>query len=201
MKRVGTIWKQFAMVAALSITVLPLCASIPIAHPVASECVTDHCPAAIQPSGTTVSFGYDGLDKWTAYANEADAATGEPIRYYLWGPGRLLGFIDAQTEVLTVAHCDDYGSVIALTDASGNTLHTACYGPNGQDWGTTGHNPTPFAWLGGHGVQRLAVSEHLGPLYLTRYRLYSASLNRFLSSDPLGLAGGLNDRDMTATFR
>jgi RHS repeat-associated protein len=123
---------------------------------------------------------------------EADAATGEPIRYYLWGPGRLLGFIDAASGALTVAHCDEYGSVVALTDASGNTLHTACYGPNGQDWGTTGTNPTPFAWLGGHGVQKSAVSDHLGPLYLTRYRLYAASLNRFLSSDPLGLAGGLN---------
>ncbi len=123
---------------------------------------------------------------------EADAATGEPIRYYLWAPGRLLGFIDAASGVLTVAHCDEYGSVVALTDASGNTLHTACYGPNGQDWGTTGTNPTPFAWLGGHGVQRVAVSDHLGPLYLTRYRLYAASLNRFLSPDPLGLAGGLN---------
>jgi len=123
---------------------------------------------------------------------EADAATGEPIRYYLWGPGSLLGFIDAQTEALTVAHCDEYGSVIALTDASGNVIHTANYGPNGQDWGSTGHNPTPFVWLGGHGVQQVSVSDHLGPLYLTRYRLYSASLNRFLSSDPLGLAGGLN---------
>ena len=123
---------------------------------------------------------------------EADAATGEPIRYYLWGPGRLLGFIDAASGTLTVAHCDEYGSVVALTDASGNTLHTACYGPNGQDWGTTGTNPTPFAWLGGHGVQRVAVSDHLGPLYLTRYRLYAASLQRFLSPDPLGLAGGLN---------
>jgi len=81
---------------------------------------------------------------------------------------------------------------VTLTDASGAVLHTACYGPNGQDWGTTGTNPTPFAWLGGHGVQRVAVSDHLGPLYLTRYRLYSASLNRFLSADPLGLAGGLN---------
>ena len=29
-------------------------------------------------------------------------------------------------------------------------------------------------------------------LYLTRYRLYSATLNRFLSSDPLGLEGGFN---------
>jgi RHS repeat-associated protein len=123
---------------------------------------------------------------------EADAATGEPIRYYLWGPGRLLGFIDAASGVLTVAHCDEYGSVVALTDASGAVLHTAYYGPNGQDWGATGTNPTPFAWLGGHGVQKVAVSDHLGPLYLTRYRLYAASLNRFLSSDPLGLMGGLN---------
>ena len=29
-------------------------------------------------------------------------------------------------------------------------------------------------------------------LYLTRYRLYSATLNRFLSSDHIGLEGGLN---------
>lgn len=123
---------------------------------------------------------------------EADAATGEPLRYYLWGPGRLLGFIDAASGALTVAHCDEYGSVVALTDASGAVLHTACHGPNGQDWGTIGTNPTPFAWLGGHGVQKSAVSDHLGPLYLTRYRLYAASLNRFLSPDPIGLAGGLN---------
>jgi RHS repeat-associated protein len=123
---------------------------------------------------------------------EADAASGVPIRYYLWGPGRLLGFIDAASGVLTVAHCDDYGSVVTLTDSSGATLHTASYGPNGQDWGQTGTNPTPFGWLGGHGAQHLATSDHLGPLYLTRYRLYAASLQRFLSADPLGLAGGLN---------
>jgi len=123
---------------------------------------------------------------------EADAATGNVLRYYLWAPGRLLGFIDAASGTLTVAHCDEYGSVVALTDEAGNTLHTACYGPNGQDWGVTGANPTPFAWLGGHGVQCVAVSEHLGPLYLTRHRLYSASLQRFLSPDPLGPAGGLN---------
>jgi len=123
---------------------------------------------------------------------EADAATGNVLRYYIWGNSRLLGFIDAASGTLTVAHCDEYGSVVALTDEVGNTLHTACYGPNGQDWGATGTNPTPFAWLGGHGVQRVAVSGHLGPLYLTRHRLYSASLQRFLSPDPLGPVGGLN---------
>ncbi len=122
---------------------------------------------------------------------EADT-NGVPVRYYIWGPGRLLGFVDASNDVLTVVHSDEQGSVIALTDETGSTLHTAHYGPNGQDWGRSGTNATPFAWLGGHGVQRVAVSDRLGPLYLTRHRLYAASMNRFLSADPLGIAGGLN---------
>jgi RHS repeat-associated protein len=122
---------------------------------------------------------------------EADT-NGAPVRYYIWGPGRLLGFVDASNDVLTVVHSDEQGSVIALTDGNGNVLHTAHYGPNGQDWGRSGTNETPFAWLGGHGVQRVALSSPLGPLYLTRHRLYAASLNRFLSADPLGISGGLN---------
>jgi RHS repeat-associated protein len=118
---------------------------------------------------------------------------GTPVRYYIWGPGRLLGFIDAQTGELTVAHCDDFGSVVALTAADGTVLHTAHYGPHGGDWGSTGTNPTPFAWLGGWGVQKLdAPADYPFELYLTRHRLYSATHARFLSPDPLGLAGGLN---------
>ncbi len=119
------------------------------------------------------------------------AADGTVLRRYVWGNGRLLGFVDA-AGTLTIAHGDEQGSVIALTDLDGNVLHTAHYGPHGEDWGTTGVNPTPFAWLGGHGVKRLPAYGTLAPLYLTRHRLYSATLNRFLSSDPLGLSGGLN---------
>jgi len=118
---------------------------------------------------------------------EADAS-GAPIRYYIWGGGQLLGFINAASGVLTVAHCDEVGSVVALTDASGNVLYEACYGPYGEDWGSAGANPTPFAWLGGYGVFNVGG----GSLYLTRHRLYSASLCRFLSQDPLGLDGGPN---------
>ena len=115
-------------------------------------------------------------------------------RYYLWGNGRLLGFITADG-TLTVAHSDEQGSVVALTASNGAVLHTAHYGPHGEDWGSTGTNSTPFAWLGGHGV--LASSYFtLYPspftLYLTRHRLYSATLKRFLSADPIGLSGGLN---------
>jgi len=116
--------------------------------------------------------------------------SGNVLRYYIWAPGRLLGFIDAASGVLTVAHCDEYGSVIALTDEAGNALHEACYSPYGENWGSAGANPTPFAWLGGYGVQKLSGSDC--QLYVTRHRLYSATLCRFLSADPLGLGGGPN---------
>lgn len=130
-------------------------------------------------------------------------ADGTPLRYYIWGPGRLLGFIDAgraggplPDDVLTVAHSDEQGSVIALTDETGELLHRASYSPHGEDWGSSGDNPTSFAWLGGCGVIRLggtaSVPSTFGQLYLTRHRLYSPVLRRFLSADPLGIDGGLN---------
>ena len=122
-------------------------------------------------------------------------ANGELVRWYIWGPGRLLGFIDADGN-LTVAHSDEQGSVIALTDISGAILFRASYSPYGEDWGSSGTNATPFAWLGGCGVKRVGgeatVPSAFGQLYLTRHRLYSPVLRRFLSADPMGIDGGLN---------
>jgi RHS repeat-associated protein len=122
------------------------------------------------------------------------STNGVVLRYYLWGNGRLLGFIDSEG-ALTIAHSDEQGSVVALTASNGAVLHTAHYGPHGEDWGTTGTNSTPFAWLGGHGVlagSYFSLSTSHFSLYLTRHRLYSATLKRFLSADPIGLSGGLN---------
>jgi len=116
---------------------------------------------------------------------------GEVVRYYIWGNGRLLGYVDEDDE-LTVAHTDDYGSVIALTTTDGAKIHTANYGPNGEDYGSTGKNPMPFGWMGGYGVRTLGKVDTLGTVYATRYRLYSSAHRRFLASDPMGLAGGLN---------
>ena len=129
------------------------------------------------------------------------AADGSVIRRYLWGPTGFLGFIDANDE-LTVAHSDEQGSVIVLTDIDGNVLFRANYGPYGEDWGSSGSNPTPFFWLGGLGVMRIdptslssdpsSLIPDPSSLYLTRHRLYSPVLRRFLSADPLGFAGGAN---------
>jgi RHS repeat-associated protein len=113
---------------------------------------------------------------------------GVPVRYYIWGAGRLLGIIE-NDGTLRCVHADEQGSVVALTDGSGNATDTFAYGPYGEDWGRTGTNSIPFRWLGGHGVWRVSDST---TLHITRHRAYDTTLKRFLSQDPIGLGGGAN---------
>jgi len=117
---------------------------------------------------------------------EADAS-GMPVRYFVWGGGMLLAVVEADG-TMRYCHSDEQGSIVALTDSNGDVTDQFCYGPYGTDWGRTGTNSIPFRWLGSHGVFNVGG----GSLYLTRHRLYSASLCRFLSADPLGLDGGPN---------
>lgn len=161
---------------------------------------------SVQKSASTASYGYDALGNRIAadgkywipdYADalkrplvECDAA-GAVLRYYIWADGRLLGFVGANGS-LSVAHCDDYGSVIAICQCDGTVLYKANFGPHGEDYGLTGSSPTPFTWLGGYGVRKIGDWEGFGIVYMTRYRLYSTLQQRFLASDPMGLEGGLN---------
>ena len=162
--------------------------------------------ATVACGSTVQTFAYDALGNrivasgkhWVPDFNDPlkrplieSNASGAVIRYYIWAGGRLLGYIGADGK-LTVAHGDDHGNVIALTDTNGSVLWRASFGPHGEDCGTTGTNPTPFAWLGGFGVQRLGIDSFMGPIYNTRHRLYAVNQHRFLSSDPMGLNGGLN---------
>ena len=173
---------------------------------VAFDYNADGTLAGYEVKGLMTGFGYDALgnrilsDGHVFIPDQNDAlkrplleydAQGQLVRAYIWAGGMLLGYLDA-VNALTVAHVDEMGGVAVLSYANGTIFHTAHYGPHGEDWGRTGSNPTPFAWLGGFGVQSLPCQTFMGDLYLTRHRLYSPAQQRFLSVDPMGLSGGLN---------
>jgi RHS repeat-associated protein len=79
---------------------------------------------------------------------------------------------------------DGTGSTVAATNSSGAIAGNSSYGP----YGTTtqsGSAATAFQYTG---------HENDGGtnLYYYRNRYYSPSLSRFISQDPIGLAGGMN---------
>ncbi len=137
-------------------------------------------------NGATRFWVIDHTDPLKRPLMETDT-NGAPVRYYVWGGGRLLAAIDADGTT-RFAHADETGNIVALTAVDGSVLFTAAYGPYGEPWGTTGTNVTPFAWLGNHGVFQAGGTT----LYLTRHRAYDTTMKRWLSQDPMGIAGGVN---------
>ena len=79
---------------------------------------------------------------------------------------------------------DALGSTIALTDATGNIQTQYTYEPFG---GTTPSGTTSANWYQFTG----RVNDGTG-LYYYRARYYSPRYQRFISVDPVGLAGGIN---------
>jgi RHS repeat-associated protein len=109
------------------------------------------------------------------------------IRYYIWAPGiGLLAQIEA-SGTIHYFHADENGSTLAMTDSSGNVTDQFAYSPWGELLGRTGTNTTSFTFIGGGGV-----TWEGGALYKMGARYYDARLKRWLSSDPIGMAGGAN---------
>lgn len=77
---------------------------------------------------------------------------------------------------------DHLGSTVALTDATGSITASTTYDSYGNQTGSLG---TRFAYTGRE------LNAFTG-LYYYRARFYDANLGRFLSEDPIGLNGGIN---------
>jgi RHS repeat-associated protein len=79
---------------------------------------------------------------------------------------------------------DGLGSVVALTDSTGNTAATYKYEPFGKLISSTGTVTNPWRWLGGFGV----YADGSTGLYKMGTRYYDQTLGRFTQVDPI--AGG-----------
>ena len=154
--------------------------------------------AGLTENGETVTCAYDAMgnririgesilvpDFTDSLSRPLCETTTSAAKYYIWANNELLGVIAADGTFI-VTHCDNFSSVIAHSDASGNLLSNVVYGPHGEIWRQTG-TPLTFRWLGGYGVRQMDNG-----LCLTQHRLYDSVRQRFLSSDPMGIDGGFN---------
>lgn len=153
-------------------------------------------------SGTTpASFSYDSLDRRISKAVPLTSNIATQLTYDGSNPvtekqgalvtgGNLTGLgIDtylARTDGLSTTYplTDHLGSTVALTDATGALVTSYTYEPYGATTitGSTSNNPHQYTGREDDGTG----------LYFYRARYYDPQLMRFISEDPIGLAGGVN---------
>lgn len=132
---------------------------------------------------TSVStrLAYDGNEIAAEIANPGGAV----LRRYVRGPGAdepLVWYEGSGTSDRRWLHADERGSIIAVSDGSGNSIATNAY----YEWG----NPQSTN-MGRFGYTGQAWLPELG-LWYYKARMYSPRLGRFMQTDPIGYANGLN---------
>ena len=147
-----------------------------------------------------LSFYYDGVGRLVEYTssvstrffyngNQMAAEVANPgggiLRRYVWGADvdeALVWYEGSGTGDKRWLHADERGSVVAVSDASGAVTNINSYDEYGiPGAGNVGRfQNTGQAWL-----------PELG-MYYYKARIYSPTLGRFLQTDPIGYADGLN---------
>ncbi|MHB8388942.1 MAG: RHS repeat-associated core domain-containing protein [Acidobacteriaceae bacterium] len=132
--------------------------------------------------GTTTGYLYDGLNP----VQEQGATTTTNL---LTGPSLDEYFERSDGTTTRYFLTDAQNSTVALTDPSGNVVKHYTYDPYGTTTATGETSTNPFQYTG-------RENDATG-LYYNRARYYSPTTGRFVSSDPIGLAGGLNTYSYT----
>lgn len=125
-------------------------------------------------------FGYDG-DQLVAEYN----ASNQLVRRYVHGASvdePLVWYEGAGTATRRWLHSDERGSVVAISDALGAQFAINRYDEHGVPAAT---NAGRFQFTG-----QAWIAE--AQLYYFKARFYSATLGRFMQTDPIGYGAGMN---------
>ncbi|MEQ1584192.1 MAG: RHS repeat-associated core domain-containing protein, partial [Candidatus Nitrotoga sp.] len=128
-------------------------------------------------NGTVTDLLYDGTDLIAEYDG-----TGTLTTRHIHGPGIDEPLVSITGTTKTWRYADHLGSIIAEADAMGNATAIRGYGPFGEN-GTMA--PNRFGYTGQQYIAGLG-------LYYYKARWYSPTLGRFLETDPIGYADGVN---------
>jgi RHS repeat-associated protein len=142
----------------------------------------------VTPSGS-IFYGWDMNASLPRLALERDSQQGAVLRAYTYGVSPL----ELQTQQGTSTyHEDSLGSVVGLTDESGNEVASYRYSPYGQEWSSDGSTPSaeadanPLRFTGQY-------LDSDSDLYNMRAREYDPETGRFLEVDPLEAGTGEPD--------
>ncbi|WP_230598626.1 RHS repeat-associated core domain-containing protein [Xanthomonas albilineans] len=128
-------------------------------------------------SGATTQYLYDGL-------NTVQEMQGTTINPILTGPGIDERYARDDNGGRTYFLTDLLGSTRLLTDTNGNAVQRYDYDPYGTTTQSSTSYNNPYQYTG---------REHdQSGLYYYRARYYMPELGRFISEDPIKLAGGVN---------
>ena len=133
--------------------------------------------------GYSTRYVYDGPHVIAEYDGNNNL-----LRKYIYGPG-----IDQPVCMIEVAdsnavyyyHYDALGSVVALSDSSGDTVQTYEYSVYGQVAVEDADPPNPYKFAG----RRFDIETGL---YYYRARYYNPYIGRFMQTDPIGYGDGMN---------
>ena len=107
------------------------------------------------------------------------------VRRYVHGPGLdepLVAYDGSGTGNRRYLHADERGSIVAATDSAGTAVSVNAY----DEYGTPGvNNEGRFQYTGQRWVAPLGLYDY-------KARMYSPTLGRFMQTDPIGYADGMN---------
>ena len=130
--------------------------------------------------GSTTRMLYDG-QRLIAEYDSSNALQ----RRYVHGPGTdepLVWYEGTGLSTRRYYHADERGSIVATSDGSGALVNINSY----DEYGIPGSgNSGRFQYTGQQWLSEFGM-------YHYRARIYSPTLGRFLQTDPIGFAGGMN---------
>jgi RHS repeat-associated protein len=163
----------------------PLTGEITYKHDVAGRRVEKHVLSEVEGKvgGYTTRYVHDGEHIIAEYDGNNNL-----LRKYIYGPG-----VDQPVSMIEVDdnnaayyyHFDALGSVVALSDSTGDTVQTYEYSVYGEVSASDEDHPNPYMFAG----RRYDIE--IG-LYYNRARYYNPYTGRFLQTDPIGYSDGMN---------
>jgi RHS repeat-associated protein len=155
---------------------------------------------------------YDDVVTWYVYDGAhiiAEYEDGVLARKYVYGPGIdnpvCITRVTESANYMYYYHPDALGSIVALSDDDGEVVEAYSYGPFGEpkvhtEAGIDGKWLTSDDTISQYPVSAFDNCwmftgrqwDYESGLYYYRARMYHPTIGRFMQTDPIGIAGGIN---------